>query len=144
MRLWSIHPVYLDCKALIALWREGLLAQAVLKGNTKGYKNHPQLIRFKNSPNPLGAIAFYLGAVADEASLRGYNFDRNKIGKEQFEAIIPVNSGQVLYEFQHLLVKLKARDSALYERLKVLKKIKTHPLFREVCGDVETWEIRKN
>lgn len=33
MRLWSIHPCYLDSKGLIALWRESLLAQAcLLKG----------------------------------------------------------------------------------------------------------------
>ena len=36
MRLWSLHPRYLDAKGLVALWREGLLAQAVLKGQTKG------------------------------------------------------------------------------------------------------------
>lgn len=37
MRLWSIHPRYLDTKGLVALWRETLLlAQAVLFGNTKG------------------------------------------------------------------------------------------------------------
>ena len=79
MRLWSIHPCYLDAKGLVALWREGLLAQNVLIGNTKGYKNHPQLIRFKNTNNPLGAIACYLRDVVDEADKRGYNFNRNKI-----------------------------------------------------------------
>ncbi|WP_368086417.1 pyrimidine dimer DNA glycosylase/endonuclease V [Nitrosomonas sp. Nm34] len=26
MRLWSIHPKYLDAKGLLALWREGLQA----------------------------------------------------------------------------------------------------------------------
>ena len=43
MRLWSIHPRYLDSMGLVALWREALLAQAVLRGETKGYKFHPQL-----------------------------------------------------------------------------------------------------
>lgn len=43
MRLWSLHPQYLDAKGLVALWREGLLAQAVLAGQTRGYKRHPQL-----------------------------------------------------------------------------------------------------
>jgi hypothetical protein len=47
MRLWSLHPKYLDRAGLLAVWREGLLAQQVLMGNTKGYKNHPQLNRFK-------------------------------------------------------------------------------------------------
>ena len=41
MKLWSIHPKYLDAKGLVALWREALLAQKVLDGKTEGYKNHP-------------------------------------------------------------------------------------------------------
>jgi hypothetical protein len=47
MRIWSIHPKYLDIKGLVALWREALLAKHVLEGRTKGYRNHPQLDRFK-------------------------------------------------------------------------------------------------
>ena len=43
MRLWSLHPKYLDKLGLLGLWRESLLAQKVLLGKTKGYKNHPQL-----------------------------------------------------------------------------------------------------
>ncbi|MDP3663483.1 MAG: pyrimidine dimer DNA glycosylase/endonuclease V [Nitrosomonas sp.] len=83
MRLWSVHPYYLDAKGLVALWREGLLAQKVLQGHTKGYKNHPQLTRFKNTKNPVAAIAAYLGFVVDEAEIRGYHFDRNKITARQ-------------------------------------------------------------
>jgi len=30
MRLWSIHPKYLDRQGLLAVWRESLLAQSVL------------------------------------------------------------------------------------------------------------------
>nr|WP_243687290.1 pyrimidine dimer DNA glycosylase/endonuclease V [Methanobacterium formicicum] len=59
MRLWSLHPKYLDVKGLVALWREGLLARAVLKGKTKGYTNHPQLIRFKNQKKS-GSFPGYL------------------------------------------------------------------------------------
>jgi hypothetical protein len=57
MRLWSIHPGYLDAKGLVALWREALLAQNVLLRNTKGYKKHPQLEQFNNTSNPIGAIS---------------------------------------------------------------------------------------
>ena len=32
MRLWSLSPRYLDVKGLVAVWREGLLADAVLLG----------------------------------------------------------------------------------------------------------------
>jgi hypothetical protein len=37
MRLWTLHPRYLDSQGLVALWREGLLAQAVLRNRTRGF-----------------------------------------------------------------------------------------------------------
>lgn len=142
MRLWSIHPSYLDSRGLVALWREGLLAQNVLLGLTKGYTNHPQLARFNNAADPVGAIATYLEHVADEADRRGYRFDRSKIASKQAKNKIPVTSGQVEYEFQHLLTKLKNRDPSLYKRLKTTPDIKVHPLFRKILGDIEEWEVR--
>jgi Pyrimidine dimer DNA glycosylase len=60
MRLWSIHPSFWDRQGLVAVWREALLAQKVLQGETKGYRSHPQLQRFRSSGDPLGAIAAYL------------------------------------------------------------------------------------
>ena len=141
MRLWSIHPKYLDAKGLVALWREGLLAQNVLLGNTKGYKNHPQLIRFKNSTNPVGAIAEYLKQVVEEADKRGYNFNRSKITIHKFQDQINVTHGQIEYEFQHLLKKLIVRNQNLYHQFKSLKKINPHPLFKIVTGQIEEWEI---
>ena len=141
MRLWSIHPGYLDTKGLIALWREGLLAQNVLFGKTKGYKNHPQLIRFKTAENPTGAIASYLKGVADEANHRGYHFDRNKITSETLDELITVTTGQLNYEFNHLLGKLKKRDPGRYEQLFGTTKIKPHPIFNQVIGSREDWEI---
>jgi len=141
MRLWSIHPGYLDTKGLVALWREGLLAQKVLQGKTQGYKQHPQLTRFKNTKNPKGAIASYLRFISDEAEKRGYNFNRSKIIKNRIKGRLIVTSGQVEYEFIHLLKKLKERDPDLYVRLGAIKKIDPHPLFKIVSGDVEKWEI---
>ena len=79
MRLWSLHPRYLDVKGLLAAWREGLLAQKVLEGLTKGYTHHPQLDRFRAAADPLSAISRYLSAIADEADARAYRFDRLKI-----------------------------------------------------------------
>ena len=140
MRLWSIHPVYLDAKGLVALWREGLLAQHVLLGKTKGYKNHPQLIRFKHTKNPVGAIASYLRHVVDEADNRGYHFDRNKIVNKRINKLLPVTGGQIDYEFQHLLGKLKIRDPDLYECIAARKRIKLHPLFIRTRGSVADWE----
>lgn len=141
MRLWSLHPCYLDAKGLVALWREALLAQHVLLGLTKGYKHHPQLLRFKNTINPVGAIASYLRDVAEEADIRGYRFDRSKIVNRRLTSTINVTSGQVAYEFSHLLVKLKVRDIQRFRQLKDTTRYKLHPLFYKIRGDIETWEI---
>lgn len=141
MRLWSIHPGYLDSKGLVALWREGLLAQNVLRGNTKGYRNHPQLKRFKNTKNPIGAIASYLRYVVHEADSRGYKFDRSKIVNKKFKGKIHVTSGQLNYELDHLLRKLKSRDYERYIQVHKVKRIEVHPVFKEVAGDIEDWEV---
>jgi hypothetical protein len=143
MRLWSIHPEYLDTRGLVTLWREGLLAQKVLLGETVGYKNHPQLIRFKKVNNSIGAIASYLRYIQEEAEKRGYKFNSNKIANKRITTKIFVNSGQVEYEFKHLLSKLKKRNSGLYIKLKNNKKVKQHPLFKMKKGGIEDWEIVK-
>jgi hypothetical protein len=141
MRLWSIHPRYLDTKGLVALWREGLLAQNVLLGNTRGNKNHPQLVRFKNTSNPVGAIASFLRSVIDEADTRGYSFNRSKIVNRNIRNKIPVTDGQIKYEFRHLLGKLKVRDPDTYKHLKMINKIAVNPTFKKVRGNVEEWGI---
>lgn len=140
MRLWSIHPSYLDARGLVALWREGLLAQKVLLGRTRGYRNHPQLYRFRHTGNPAGAIAVYLKGVADEADTRGYRFDRSRIVNRRIKTKLSVTGGQVRYEFNHLLDKLEFRDPELYERLRTVNRIRIHPLFKKQTGDVEQWE----
>ena len=143
MRIWSIHPSYLDSKGLVALWRETLLAQNVLKGKTKGYLNHPQLIRFKKTASPIGAIATYLSEIAEEADRRSYNFQKSKISPDRYTEKIPVTSGQLEYEFQHLLNKLETRDPEKYKAISGNKSILVHPVFQVVSGDVESWEIVK-
>ncbi len=141
MRLWSIHPQYLDAKGLVALWRETLLAKNVLQGNTRGYKNHPQLKRFQALSSPVDAIMQYLSEVYTEATARGYQFDASKFTLPSNTIIIPVTAGQVAYERQHLLTKLQLRAPEHYEKLKHLKQFHTHPQFTIVPGDVEDWEI---
>jgi len=140
MRLWSLHPKYLDSKGLVALWREGLLAKKVLEGRTKGYRNHPQLERFKKHKDPLKAINAYLLEVWREASRRGYKFNLGKIVPVELDEKIPVTRGQLLYEFQHLLRKLRKRDPERYEELKHVKEVEPNPIFYVVEGDVEPWE----
>ncbi len=141
MRIWSLHPKYLDAKGLVALWRETLLAKNVLENKTKGYKNHPQLIRFKNTEGPLSAINQYLAEVYNEATARNYNFNRNKIDWDFTPITINVTDKQVEYEFQHLLRKLEKRDGKKYESIVGTKNIETAEIFKVVKGEIEDWEI---
>ncbi|HYJ45714.1 MAG TPA: pyrimidine dimer DNA glycosylase/endonuclease V [Pyrinomonadaceae bacterium] len=141
MRLWSIHPQYLDTRGLVAAWREALLAQKVLKGETKGYRNHPQLNRFKACADPVGAAASYLRQLHEEARERGYSFSEEKIAAVAFDGQLDCTRGQLLYEWRHLKEKLRSRDAAKYEAVKAVEEPAPHPLFKIVEGGVEAWEI---
>ena len=141
MRLWSLHPKYLDAKGLVALWREGLLAKHVLEGKTKGYTRHPQLQRFTNCTEPLIAINHYLLSVYEEACYRSYNFNKEKITISSCSFKIDVTDGQLQYEVKHLLKKLKIRDKESYKLLKAFKNIDPHPIFKVRQGEIEKWEI---
>lgn len=143
MRIWSLHPSLLDRRALVACWRETLLAQKVLRGLTRGYTSHPQLIRFRAHPQPLEAVAAYLSRLADEADARGYSFNRALIGAGEDDAgensagkngtgkncadktgnpyasvaRIPVPLGQLEYELAFLRHKAAGRDPEWEHRL---------------------------
>jgi hypothetical protein len=140
MRLWSLHPEYLDSRGLVALWREGLLAQSVLQGGTEGYRQHPQLERFRAQDDPVGAIADYLRGVHEEATRRGYAFDAKKIGPARGAGMIALTRGQLDFEWGHLLGKLATRSPEVHARLMPVKQPRTHPLFRLVPGEIEAWE----
>ena len=140
MRLLTLHPKYLDPQGLVALWREALLARAVLRDETRGYKHHPQLERFKAHASPRLAINAYLAAVHAEATSRGYAFDRGKIGPLRPVAPIPATMGQVDHEWQHLLRKLELRSPVLFIRWRDLGTPGCHPLFHPVPGPVASWE----
>ena len=158
MRLWSFHPQYLDTKGLLAVWREGLLAQAVLLGRTRGYTAHPQLQRFRSHEDPAGAVAAYLGAVAEEGERRGYRFDRSRItgsgrcprsaGQESGphgEGLwsgpqIEVTAGQLDFEWKHYLEKIARRAPDLHAALSETEAPEAHPVFLVVPGPVESWE----
>ena len=142
MRLWSLHPKYLDPQGLVALWREALLAQAVLRGATRGYRSHPQLDRFKRHSAPLSAISLYLKAIHAEAGSRGYAFDQSKIRPERSQVMLTVTSGQMEYEWAHLLAKLKIRNPALWRTWRETAMPAPHPLFAVREGEVEAWERR--
>jgi len=140
MRLWSLHPKYLDPQGLVALWREALLARAVLRGETRGYRQHPQLARFRAHSTPRSAINAYLAAVHAEATARGYAFDRSKLGPARVVEAIVVDSGQLAFEWRHLQDKLARRSPGLLERLADVTTPVCHPLFREQPGPVAPWE----
>jgi len=140
VRLWSLHPQYLDAKGLVACWRESLLAKAVLSGKTRGYRDHPQLERFKSQPLPLEAMRFYLKSLYDEARRRGYEFDRRKIGRVRRVRRIPITSGQARYEMSHLKRKLWRRDRKRFYLHRHVITPTLHPLFRLGTGPVEKWE----
>ncbi|MBS6433546.1 MAG: pyrimidine dimer DNA glycosylase [Rothia mucilaginosa] len=171
MRIWSLHPSLLDRRALVACWRETLLAQKVLQGLTRGYTNHPQLIRFRTHPQPLEAVAAYLSGLADEADARGYSFNRaligageegagensagkNSAGKAEnpYASVvrIPVPLGQLEYELAFLRHKVAGRDPEwehqLRERLATLGELAAcaHPLFELIPGAIEPWEKTKD
>lgn len=141
MRLWTVHPKYLDTKGLLAVWREGLLAQKVLQNLTVGYGDHPQLRRFLSTSDPPAAIATYLRCVYDESVRRGYYFQEEKIAPTEFQGQIACTRGQLLYEWGHLQEKLRERDPARYEATEGIEVPEGHPLFEIIDGEVESWEI---
>lgn len=163
MRLWSLHPSLLDRAALVAGWREALLAQKVLAGGTLGYTHHPQLQRFRAHPGPLDAVGAYLGALQQEATERGYRFDATKIlhpavidtsgafvtapvapaATSSAIPVIPVTTGQLAYELEHLRRKVEGRAPEWLPRLPGPDLTpEPHPLLRTVPGDVEAGEVR--
>jgi hypothetical protein len=168
MRLWSLHPKYLDTKGLGGCWNEALLAQKVLLGKTKGYKNHSQLIRFKKCEFPKLAIVKYLEEVYKESVKRKFNYNEDLIDKDSKllgnKIKLTVTKGQLKYEFEHLQDKLWERDTDKYwnnynsitkkkqlrnfnnEQLIIgekMTKVKPHPLFKIIEGDIEDWEVLK-
>jgi hypothetical protein len=140
MRLWLVHPKYLDARGLVALWREALLAQAVLRGRTNGYTHHPQLHRFRAQRSPVGAIAEYLRAVHAESVRRGYAFAARKIVPVHSTGAIAVTRGQLTHEWNHLMAKLAHRDPERRGDIARVSRPQPHPSFRVVPGRVEPWE----
>jgi len=140
MRLWTLHPQYLDPQGLVALWREALLAKAVLRGETRGYRRHPQLERFQAAQESTACINAYLAAVLAEADARGYRFDRAKVDPCGSKLVIEATREQLRYEWQHLLAKLERRSPECFGRWCELAEPEPHPLFVVVEGPIAEWE----
>jgi len=140
MRLWSLHPKYLDPQGLVALWRESLLAKKVLEGKTKGYIKHPQLIRFKKHPFPITVINCYLDKIYQESQKRNYKFKKKYSIQFSNFPILTVTRDQINYEFSHLKKKLAIRNLEAYIKITKLKVVEPHPLFTIIPGKIESWE----
>ncbi len=140
MRLWSVHPRYFDRQALIACWREGLLAQAVIAEPGRGYSHHPQLHRFQQAEDPQSAIGDYLSAIVDEADARGYNFAREKILRIGSRETLTVSDGQLAYEWRHLAAKMQQRSPDVWKRWESVTTASPHPSFTVVEGPIAEWE----
>ena len=143
MRLWSLHPSLLDRAGILALWREALLAQRVLLGQTRGYRFHPQLERFRRAERPVAVIVTYLWGVYREAGQRGYHCDVSKIAGAPSGVSLQVTRGQLAYEADHLGRKLLRRDPARIERLRTREWLRPHPMFVVIRGGIEPWERPK-
>jgi hypothetical protein len=140
MRLWTLHPKYLDSKGLVAVWREGLLAQKVLAGETRGYRHHPQLTRFRVHPDPLAMIASYLRPLHAESITRGYRFDASKILVLPDCKCVRETEGQLFFEWRHLLKKLGSRSPSIERQWRSVEVPEPHPLFIIVSGSKQPWE----
>ena len=140
MRLWTLHPKYLDAQGLVALWREALLAREVLRGRTNGYRQHPQLMRFQSCASPRTAINRYLALVYAEARSRGYAFDKSKLGREGSRQRILVTDGQLQYEWRWLLSKLQWRSPSVHSCHLGVSHPVAHSLFRITPGPIAEWE----
>jgi len=140
MRLWTVHPKYLDARGLVALWRETLLAKAVLTGAVKGYGSHPQLVRFRQSKDSKSYINNYLHVILNESLERGYRFDASRVGQVAELPPLLETSGQLEYEWGHLKKKLLSRSPDFYKKVKDIPFPDCHPIFRIVDGPVRDWE----
>lgn len=143
MRLWTLHPGYLDSRGLVALWREGLLARKVLLGQTRGYRVHPQLVRFRSYAEPLATIDAYLWEVVEEARCRGYRFDETKLEARVEVSHLIATTGQLAYEWSHLMRKLRERDPERAARQAAVERPLSHPNFVIEEGAVADWERQR-
>jgi len=148
MRLWSIHPKYLDPKRLTAQWREALLCRAVLEGKTKGYKQHPQFLRIKHHTQPHYFVNRYLLEIWEESKKRGYDFDKSKLMENLHEKyqcpfeLLEVTEGQLEYEFFHLQNKLDEFDAqrVLNEQMFADEGILNNEIFAIIPGPIMEFE----
>lgn len=136
MRLWTLHPKYLDSEGLMAVWRDALRARRLLKEETDGDSDHPQLTRFRETDHPADAIECYLQTVFEEARERDVSFDASKLHTPVRNVRIEETEDRLLYEWHRLLDKLRERQPPLFRKIKDLERPDAHPMFTIIEDDV--------
>lgn len=148
MRLWSIHPKYLDSKRLVTQWREALLCRAILDGKTKGYKEHPHFLRVKSHSQPYYFINSFLYVIWEEGKQRKFQFDKSKLMEnlvQKYEEplqLMEVTEGQVQYEFDFLQKKFGEFHIQYIKNLQNFNDfgIEVNPCFIKIFGDIMNFE----
>jgi hypothetical protein len=69
VRIWDVHPGYLDRLGLLAEHREAHALLSVIRAGKRGYSRHPETLRWVSHVPALGARHDQLAAELD---LRGY------------------------------------------------------------------------
>ena len=104
-------------------------------GGTRGYRNHPQLEQFLAQPAPESDISSYLVAVCEEASCRGYRFDRIRVsGIGITPSAMRVTDSQLRFEPLRLRDKLNSRAPAVFLALGLVEFSDPHPPIRRGGG----------
>lgn len=150
MRLWSLHPSYLDKQALQVCWADALQAleyykqeRAYMKGITNDLSPYfyPCLDRFRMTGSPIAHITNYLHGLCDESERRNTPFGRAKLPEFTPGLRLKVTDGQIAREEKLLLLQLNRRkQTQLWMDLFVAEYVQPHPLFEIVSGPVEPWE----
>lgn len=70
MRVWDLHPGYLNRASLLGEHREVHALYSILDQNKAGYRRHPETLRFEGR---LGGLVWRHRWLVSEMKLRGYN-----------------------------------------------------------------------
>ncbi|OQB09054.1 MAG: hypothetical protein BWY21_00959 [Parcubacteria group bacterium ADurb.Bin216] len=150
MRLWSIHPVYLDDIGLSRCYYEGIGGLKTMLG----MQRHPQLNRFKQSKDPVNNLKYYLIHVYTESVFREKDYKHFELLedlclKSYKPDYIPVSNKQLEFEIRWLVGKMSTErcynshqkiERLMYDYQNKNISSLTHHLFNVVDGEIEDWE----
>ena len=139
MRLWSLHPRYLDPQG----WSrcgETLLARKVLRGETRGYRHHPQLQRFREARDPQSAIDAYLPRSTPRRRRAATRSTRTSSMPTRARKDPGRARATRRARMGHLIAQARVAQPGAHVRWRELQRPRTHPSFRVVAGGVADWE----